>query len=224
VNLGRRAIASRPYAATVMGDMKSRKKSTRSFWVELPILILVAVLVAVVVRTFLVQTFYIPSESMERTLLIDDRVLVNKVVYDLRDPKRGEVVVFEPPPAWAAGPGKDDYIKRVIGIGGDRVICCDANERITVNGKALDEKGYVFDGNKPADVPFDVTVPKGRVFVMGDHRAASADSRAHLEFDSGTIPLDRIVGRAFVIFWPLDHTGALSPPDTFEDVPDPQQG
>lgn len=203
-----------------MGDMKSRK-SSRSFWVELPILVVVAVLVAVVVRTFLVQTFYIPSESMERTLLINDRVLVNKVVYELRDPERGEVVVFEPPTNWAAGPGKDDYIKRVIGVGGDRVVCCDADSRITVNGTALDEP-YIFPGNKPADRPFDVTVPKGRIFVMGDHRAASADSRAHQDFDSGTIPLDRVVGRAFVIFWPLDRAGSLSAPSTFAAVPEPK--
>ncbi len=203
-----------------MGDMKSRK-SSRSFWVELPILVVVAVLVAVVVRTFLVQTFYIPSESMERTLLINDRVLVNKVVYELRDPERGEVVVFEPPANWAAGPGKDDYIKRVIGIGGDRIVCCDADSRITVNGKALDEP-YIFPGNKPADRPFDVTVPKGRIFVMGDHRAASADSRAHQDFDSGTIPLGRVVGRAFVIFWPLNRAGSLSAPSTFAAVPEPK--
>jgi len=205
-----------------MGETKSRK-AKRSFWVELPILVLVAVVVAVVVRTFLVQTFYIPSESMERTLLINDRVLVNKVVYDLRDPKRGEIVVFEPPANWAAGPGKDDYIKRVIGVAGDHVICCDSDGRLSVNGKALDEP-YIFDGNKPSDQPFDVTVPKGRIFVMGDHRAASADSRVHLDFDSGTIPLGRVVGRAFVIFWPANRAGTLSPPATFDDVPSPPKG
>jgi signal peptidase I len=205
-----------------MGEMKRKsRKSSRSFWVELPILVLVAVVVAVVVRTFLVQTFYIPSESMERTLLINDRVLVNKVVYDLRDPERGEIVVFEPPTDWAAGPGKDDYIKRVIGVGGDRVICCDADDRITVNGKALQEP-YLFPGNKPSDQPFDVTVPKGRIFVMGDHRAASADSRVHLDLANGTIPLDRVVGRAFVIFWPLGRSDTLSSPQTFDDVPNSQ--
>jgi signal peptidase I len=205
-----------------MGEMKSRK-AKRSFWVELPILVLVAVVVAVVVRTFLIQTFYIPSESMERTLLINDRVLVNKVVYDLRDPKRGEIVVFEPPANWAAGPGKDDYIKRVIGVAGDHVICCDSGGRLSINGKALDEP-YIFDGNKPSDQPFDVTVPKGRIFVMGDHRAASADSRVHLDFDSGTIPLERVVGRAFVVFWPVNRAGTLSPPATFDDVPSPPRG
>jgi signal peptidase I len=201
--------------------MKSRK-SSRSFWLELPILVVVAVLVALVVRTFLVQTFYIPSESMERTLLINDRVLVNKVVYDLRDPKRGEVVVFEPPADWGAGPGKDDYIKRIIGVGGDRVVCCDADGRVTVNGSPLNEQ-YLFPGDKPSDKPFDITVPKGRLFMMGDHRGASADSRVHLEFESGTIPLDRVVGRAFVIFWPMGRATALSAPETFTAIPEPSK-
>jgi signal peptidase I len=200
-----------------MGETKSRK-SGRSFWIELPILVVVAVLVAVVVRTFLVQTFYIPSESMEQTLLINDRVLVNKVVYDLRDPERGEVIVFEPPSGWGAGPNKDDYIKRVVGVGGDQVKCCDDLKRITVNGTPIDED-YLFPGDKPADTPFDVTVPKGRLFVMGDHRTASADSRVHLDLDDGTIPVDRVVGRAFVIFWPMDRARNLSIPATFDGIP-----
>jgi signal peptidase I len=204
-----------------MGETKSRK-SSRSFWIELPILVLVAVLVAVVVRTFLIQTFYIPSESMEQTLLVNDRVLVNKVIYDMRDPKRGEIVVFEPPANWGAGPGKDDYIKRVIGVAGDHVICCDAQDRLTINGHALDEN-YLFPGNKPSDVPFDITVPQDRVFVMGDHRSASADSRVHLEADSGTVPLSRVVGRAFVIFWPVSRAGTLSVPKSFAAVPDPKK-
>jgi signal peptidase I len=203
-----------------MGETKNRK-SKRSFWVELPVLVLVAVLVAVVVRTFLVQTFYIPSESMENTLLINDRVLVNKVVYDLRDPARGEVVVFEPPSNWDAGPGKDDYIKRVIGIGGDHVICCDPDGHVTVNGHALQED-YLYPGDKPGETPFDVAVPKGRLFVMGDHRGASADSRVHLEFENGTIPVSRVVGRAFVIFWPVGRARTLPVPSTFSDVPDPR--
>jgi signal peptidase I len=202
-----------------MGETKS-EKSKRSFWVELPILVLVAVLVAVVVRTFLIQTFFIPSESMERTLLIDDRVLVNKVVYDLRDPVRGEIVVFKPPENWRAGPNKDDYIKRVIGVGGDHIVCCDSQKRLTVNGHPLDED-YLFPGEKASATEFDVQVPEGRLFVMGDHRGASADSRVHQEFSDGTIALSDVVGRAFVIFWPLNRAGSLSPPQTFAGVPDP---
>jgi signal peptidase I len=205
-----------------MGETK-KPKTKRSFWFELPILVLVAVLVAVVVRTFLIQTFYIPSESMENTLLIDDRVLVNKVVYDMREPKRGEVVVFKPPANWHAGEGKDDYIKRVVGIGGDHIVCCDAQGRITVNGKALNED-YLFPRDKPSEREFDVTVPKGRLFVMGDHRSASADSREHEKFNEGTIGLDAVVGRAFVIFWPLNRATSLSPPETYAGVPAPRAG
>ncbi len=197
---------------------ETKKRSQRSFWIELPVLALVAILVAVGVRTFLVQTFFIPSGSMESTLLVDDRVLVNKVVYSFRDPERGEVVVFVPPPAWNVGPGKEDYIKRVIGVGGDRVVCCDAKQRITVNGQALVEE-YLFPGDVPSSQPFDVTVPAGRLFLLGDHRSASADSRFHLEADQGTVPVDLVVGRAFVIFWPLDRMGGLSVPVAFAQVP-----
>lgn len=200
--------------------VENKKKSQRSFWVELPILVLVAVVVAFVVRTFLVQTFWIPSESMQNTLLVNDRVLVNKLIYDFREPHRGEVVVFEPPTEWNVGTGKDDYIKRVIGIAGDRVVCCDSQGRITINGKPLSED-YLYPGDAPSEQPFDITVPPGRIFVMGDHRSASADSRVHLEFNDGTVPVGRVVGRAFVVFWPLDRLASLSVPDTFDQIPEP---
>jgi signal peptidase I len=199
-----------------------RMRKQMPLWQEMPLLLIVAFCLAVLIRTFLLQAFFIPSGSMEDTLLVGDRVLVNKVIYDMRDPKRGEIVVFEPPVNWGAGPGKDDYIKRVIGVAGDHVICCDAQDRLTVNGHALDEN-YLFPGNKPSDVPFDVTVPQGRVFVMGDHRSASADSRVHLEADSGTVPLSRVVGRAFVIFWPVSRAGTLPVPKSFAAVPDPKK-
>jgi signal peptidase I len=202
-------------------------KRRSSFWRELPILLGVAILVAFVVKTFVLQTFYIPSPSMEHTLDINDRVLVNKLVYDFRDPRRGEIIVFEAPAEWRSTREGEDFIKRVIGVAGDRVQCCDKEDHLMVNGKSLIEP-YLFseDGiaDPPADQPFDVTVPKGRIFVMGDHRAASADSRVHLDFDSGTIPLNRVVGRAFVIFWPANRAGTLSPPATFDDVPSPPKG
>jgi signal peptidase I len=189
----------------------------RSFWIELPILLLVAVVVAFLVRTFLVQTFYIPSGSMENTLLINDRVLVNKVVYDFRDPHRGEVVVFVPPKAWDAGPNKDDYIKRVVGVAGDRVVCCDAQGRITINGTPLKED-YLYPDDAPSVPRFDVTVPSGRLFMLGDHRSASADSRFHISASQGTIPVSAVVGRAFVIFWPFGHAGSLSVPKGYEAI------
>ncbi len=200
-----------------------------SFWRELPILLGVAVVVAVLVRTFVLQTFYIPSGSMEHTLDINDRVLVNKVVYDYRSPHRGEVVVFKAPDDWRSPTDGPDFIKRVIGVGGDRVACCDKG-RITVNGKPLDEKGYLFkqDGvsDPPASQEFEATVPEGRLWVMGDHRSASADSLQHFTTNGGdimeaTISDDSAIGRAFALFWPLGRATWLPVPNTFDGVPDP---
>ncbi len=206
-------------AVRAMSSEMPSAKTKRPLWIELPILVVVAVVVALVVRTFVLQTFYVPSGSMENTLLIGDRVLVNKMVYDFRDPHRGEVIVFKPPTTWEAGANKDDYIKRVIGISGDHVVCCNADGRITVNGKALHEEGYLYPGDRPSEVPFDITVPRGRMFVMGDHRSNSADSRAHLDFDRGTVKIAAAVGRAFAIYWPLSRWDALAVPGTFHAVP-----
>jgi signal peptidase I len=184
--------------------------------------VIVAVLVAVLVRTFVVQTFWIPSASMEPTLLVNDRVLVNKLVYDVRDPRRGEIVVFVAPESWRNDPSETDFIKRVIGVGGDHVVCCDSRGRVTVNGYPLDEP-YVFPGNAHG-TPFDVRVPEGRLWVMGDHREISGDSTKHIDDNSGTVPVNSVVGRAFVIFWPLDRVGLLGVPDTFARVPAPRAG
>jgi signal peptidase I len=231
-------------------DSSGGEKRAMPWWQELPLLLVVAFCLAVLIRTFLVQAFYIPSGSMEQTLLIGDRVLVNKVVYDTRTPRRGEVVVFSGPANWApenaidenpglfsrvggtlgdlvgvSTAGKKDFIKRVIGLPGDRVSCCDPDGRIYVNGKGLDEP-YVTD-NSPLDAPPDpricrsrrfdeVVVAPGQLFVMGDHRAVSEDSRCR-----GTIPIDDVIGRAFVIVWPSSQWGTLSVPDTFSSVPGP---
>lgn len=219
-------------------------------WQELPLLLVVAFCLAVLIRTFLLQAFFIPSGSMEDTLLIGDRVLVNKIVYDLRDPVRGEIVVFrgtaewapqlteEPDPGFVAKlgrtigdlvgvsrPGDKDFIKRVVGLPGDRVRCCDDQGRVTVNGAPLDEP-YVLE-NSPLDLPpnrdecrsrrFDeVVVPPGQLFVMGDHRLVSQDARCQ-----GPVPIDNVIGRAFVIVWPFSHWTSLPVPDTFEDLPTP---
>jgi signal peptidase I len=184
--------------------------------------VIVAVLVAVLVRTFVIQTFWIPSGSMEPTLRVGDRVLVNKLVYDIRDPGRGEIVVFEAPATWRTNPDEKDFIKRVVATPGDHVVCCDSQGRVTVNGAALAEP-YVFPGNAHG-TPFDVVVPSGRLFVMGDHREISGDSTKHLEDNSGTIPIPAVVGRAFLIFWPLDRMAVLSVPGTFDKVPAPSGG
>ncbi|WP_416900661.1 signal peptidase I [Micromonospora echinospora] len=203
-------------------------KPRSSFWKELPVLLGVAILVAVLVRAFVLQTFFIPSPSMENTLQIDDRVLVNKLVYDFRSPERGEVIVFKAPTEWSGNPDGEDYIKRVIGVGGDRVVCCDDQDRLMINGRSLDEP-YVYsvDGrrDKPADQDFDVTIPKGRLWVMGDHRSASGDSLEHWErlqdVDLATIPVDDVVGRAFTVFWPVSRATWLSVPSSFDGIPNP---
>jgi signal peptidase I len=208
---------------------------------ELPILIGVALVLALLIKTFLVQAFYIPSDSMENTLKVGDRVLVNKLGNYFGSVDRGQVVVFKDPGGWLGSDegGSDenpflhgiknvfvfvgllpsdnerDLIKRVIGIPGDRVKCCDGEGRVTVNGVALNE-GYIFPGNSPSDSTFDVTVPEGGLWVMGDHRAVSADSRLHMgDPGGGTIPADNVIGRAFVIVWPLGRVGTLPVPDTF---------
>lgn len=215
-------------------------------WQELPLLLVIAFCLAVLIRSFLLQAFFIPSGSMEQTLLIGDRVLVNKVVYDVRDPHRGEVIVFRGPEAWApqvteigtpgfftklgrtigdlvgvSRPGAKDFIKRVIGVPGDHVECCDDQGRITVNGRALDEP-YIYD-NSPLDVPIDgcrsrkfaeVVVQPGQLFVMGDHRGVSQDSRCQ-----GQVPIENVIGRAFVVVWPSSRWASLSVPPTFEGVP-----
>ena len=203
-------------------------KRRGSFWRELPILLGVAILVAVLVRAFVLQTFYIPSPSMEHTLNVLDRVLVNKLVYDFRDPKRGEIIVFKAPDDWQSGAEGEDFIKRIIGTPGDNVVCCDAQEHLVVNGVSLDEP-YIFrdaDGNQDpaADRKFNITVPKDRLWVMGDHRSASGDSLEHYEETSdiqeATIPEKSVVGRAFTVFWPLSRAKWLSVPDGFDKIPD----
>ncbi|MGW5558032.1 signal peptidase I [Micromonospora sp. NPDC003944] len=204
-------------------------KPRSSFWKELPILLGVAILVAVLVRAFVLQTFFIPSPSMENTLKIDDRVLVNKLVYDFRSPHRGEVIVFKAPTAWSGNPDGEDFIKRVIGVPGDHVVCCDPEERLMINGKSLDEP-YIFsmDGirDKPADQEFDITVPEGRLWVMGDHRSASGDSLEHWQqsgqnITEATIPEKDVVGRAFTVFWPVSRATWLTVPDGFDGIPKP---
>jgi signal peptidase I len=113
-------------------------------------------------------------------------------------------------------PNDKIYIKRVVGVPGDRVVCCDSSNRITVNGAPLEEKDYLFPDDRPSDRPFDVTVPAGRIFVLGDHRAMSADSREHLEVANGTVPIDKVVGRAFVVIWPLGNWSGMGRPPTYE--------
>jgi signal peptidase I len=196
---------------------------------ELPALLVVAVLVSLVIKTFLVQFFFIPSGSMENTLQIQDRVAVNRIPF-LRDINRGDIVVFHDPANWlppvpessgnkvigtikeglvAVGvlpnPAKQYLVKRVIGVPGDKVECCSKSGALLVNGKETTEP-YIFAGNKPSETKFNVTVPEGKVWVMGDHRGASADSRYHQDdVNNGMVPIKEITGRVVAVIWPFNH-------------------
>jgi signal peptidase I len=214
-----------------------------SFWKELPFLVVIALVLALLIKTFLVQAFFIPSGSMENTLQIGDRILVNKLVYDFRQPHRGEIIVFQGPPDWnaevqisepsnpvvrffrsigqvigVAPPSDRDFVKRVIGVPGDVVACCNSRHQITVNGVGLSEPYIDLADSDPslAYVPFHVKVPPGHLWVMGDHRDNSADSRSHItDSSTGTIPISDVIGRAFVVVWPPSHWNVLSVPSTF---------
>ncbi|WP_420713196.1 signal peptidase I [Streptomyces sp. Tu 6176] len=218
-------------------------KKPRSFWKELPILIVIALVLALLIKTFLVQAFSIPSDSMQDTLQRGDRVLVDKLTpWFGSEPERGEVVVFHDPDDWLAGeptaspnalqtvlswiglmPSAEekDLIKRVIGVGGDTVECHGTGP-LLVNGKALNESSYVYPGNTPCSQDdqggqFKVKVPEGFIWVMGDHRQNSRDSRYNqADKNHGMVPVKEVVGRAIVRAWPINRWGTLPVPDTFD--------
>ncbi|MFF8729729.1 signal peptidase I [Streptomyces sp. NPDC015171] len=173
-------------------------------------------------NTVVVQPFQIPSGSMERGLRIGDRVLVNKLAYRFgARPDRGDVVVFDGTGYF----GDADYIKRVVGVGGDHVVCCDKKGRIEVNGRSVDETAFLYPGDSASSVPFDVVVPSGRLFVLGDHRGDSSDSRDHLGSPGGgMIPIGDVIGRADWIVWPYRHWTHLTRPSAYARVPAPAGG
>lgn len=214
------------------------QKRQLPIWQESILLIVTAVIMAVVVKTFFLQAFYIPSESMEPTLKPDDKILVQKVSYWFGDVNRGDIVVFDDPGGWldasdtpradtvvqrgleAIGlfPTGGHLIKRVVGVGGDTVQCCDAAGKLTVNGTPLSEP-YLLDETITRDQPFEQKVPDGFLWVMGDNRGNSADSRAHLgDPGGGFIDQDSVVGKAWVRVWPLGRAGFLGGTDAFDDV------
>ncbi|MFC9281029.1 signal peptidase I [Streptomyces collinus] len=168
-------------------------------------------------NAFVVQPFQIPSGSMEQGLRIGDRVLVNKLAYRFgAQPRRGDVVVFDGTGYF----GDADYIKRVVGVGGDHVVCCDKKGRIEVNGRPVDETAFLFPGDTPSAVPFDVVVPAGRLFLLGDHRGDSSDSRDHLGSPGGgMVPVGDVIGRADWIVWPYDRLTRLHRPSAYARVP-----
>ena len=218
---------------------KARGSSLR----ELPILIISALVLSIIVKTFFIQFFYIPSGSMENTLQVNDRVGVNKFGALFSDIKRGEVVVFRDPANWLSpnyddssgirkvikdslvfvgvlpDPSKQYLIKRTIGVGGDKVRCCGKDGKIEVNGVSINEP-YIYEGDKPSDSEFEVEVPQGFIWVMGDHRGASADSRFHTDDpNKGMVALDKVTGRATFIIWPFSNLAILEKGEDLSKIP-----
>ncbi|QZY30889.1 signal peptidase I [Nocardioides coralli] len=226
-------------------------------WQETILLLAMALGLAVLIKAVLVQAFYIPSESMEPGLIRNDRILVQKVSYWFGgEPERGDVVVFQDPGGWLVGadtvgptnpfarvmatvglyPEGGHLVKRVVGVGGDTIECCDNQGRIAVNGEPLEEDGYIrrkgLQCNGPRGNPTcgwtAGPVPEGHVFVMGDNRGHSADSTAHMCRKDETdcvpgdefVPVDLVVGKVFVLLWPFDRFDWIGSPDSFEAVPD----
>jgi signal peptidase I len=222
--------------------MSGGKKSS---WWDIPVTLAIAVGVVLLITTFVVKPFSIPSGSMENTLLVGDRVLVNRMVYHVRDVERGDVIVFDGTDSFVpagdkpqrnpiAGavtwvgqslgliqPDSTDFIKRVIGVGGDHVVCCDVDGRITVNGAPLEES-YLYPDDVPSYDEFDVVVPEGKLWVMGDHRSNSADSRSHMgDPGGGFVPTSKVIGRAMVVLWPPGEIKILGIPPEFDTIPAP---
>ncbi len=224
----------------------AKKKRKSSFWRELPILVITALMLTFLIQTFLARVYVIPSASMEPTLhgcpgCTNDRVLVDKLTYRLRDPRPGDVVVFRGPDSWGnniefssprsdnvvirglqqaasliglAPPDERDFVKRVVAIGGQTVQCCDEQRRVMVDGTALAEPYAVFQGDDPQEEFGPVTVPPGSLWMMGDNRNNSADSRRHLTDElSGTVPVDNVIGKARVIVLPPARWQGIADPD-----------
>lgn len=237
-------VTSDEQAAEQIATPKPKKGS---FLKEVFIILVSALVLSWIIKSFFVQAFFIPSGSMEDTLVKGDRILVSKMVPGVFDVHRGDVVVFKDPGTWLQGMATPDrtpvqqavtdgltfigllpqdagehLVKRVIGVGGDHVRCCDAEGRITVNDEPIDEP-YLKPGSVPSVIEFDQIVPDDFLWVMGDNRAHSSDSRYNGGSPGGGfVPLDNVVGTAFVKVWPLSSVGWLrNPGETFQDVPEP---
>ena len=223
-------------------EQATPRRRRLSLWQESALLLALAVVLAVVIKSLFLQAFYIPSASMEPGLVKDDRILVQKISYWNGDPQRGDVIVFRDPDGWL-GPGPElnalqsalstvglyptggHLVKRVIGVGGDEVVCCDPQGRVTVNGVPLDEKPYLKKGSAPSEREFEVEVPEGRLWVMGDNRANSEDSRFHRQLPGGgSIPESAVVGKVWAIVWPIGRWDRMETPETVTQSDLPRRG
>ena len=241
--------SNRPAKAPASSNFRKKMRRFRknifvSFLIDLAVVVGVALVLSLLIKTFLLRSFFIPSGSMLETLQIDDRIMVNELVPDVIPLQRGDVVVFKDPGGWlgvvdstpkpflveagdwflsafgiTAPDSAQHLVKRVIGVGGDHVKCCDADGKITINGKAITEP-YIAKGAKPSSIEFDVKVPEGSYWVMGDNRYDSADSRYNQgKPGNGFVPIDNVVGRAFVVSWPLERWSWLDNyPEVFANV------
>lgn len=231
---GASGVTERPPEPT--RHVSEHPRHTLPLWQEVLVLLVMALALAIVIKTFFVQAFYIPSGSMNDTLVKNDRILVEKMSYWFGDVQRGDIVVFDDPGGWLTPaesthasnpitralefvglyPAGGHLVKRVIGVGGDHVACC-TKGLVTVNGVPLHEGSYLGPGDQPSQENFSVNVPPGHLWVMGDNRDNSADSRAHLGSPGGGfVPENDVVGKVFVVVWPFSDADWLSRPDTFD--------
>ena len=225
--------------STASGRKSSKDEKQLPIWQEMFLLLAIALILAIVIKAFFMQAFYIPSGSMNDTLVLNDRILVQKVSYWSGGPERGDVVVFEDPDNWLQPtelrtatnpvtkalelfglyPTGGHLVKRVIGTGGDTVKCCDKRGRMVVNGVPLNEKSYLAKSEEPSLIKFTQKVPEGYIWVQGDNRSNSADSRVHMgDPGGGFISEERVVGKVFTVVWPWDHAKFLERPATFDSV------
>ncbi|MCX4988161.1 MULTISPECIES: signal peptidase I [unclassified Streptomyces] len=219
--------ASSPSASEEISDTAGPEGRSRSAFADhvaewlpggrITLTVLGCLVFLLLVSRFVMQPFEIPSGSMESGLRIGDRVLVNKLAYRFgSEPQRGDVVVFDGTGYF----GNADYVKRVVGVGGDHVVCCDKEGRLEVNGRSVDESTFLHRGDSPSDAPFDIVVPEGSLFLLGDHRSRSRDSRDHLGSPGGgMVPVGDVIGRADWIAWPAGHWTRLTRPDSYARVP-----
>ncbi|MGH3414643.1 MAG: signal peptidase I [Marmoricola sp.] len=221
-----------------------KQKKPLPLWAETILLLLIALVLAIVIKAFFVQAFYIPSPSMEPQFIKNDRILVEKPSYwGGGTPQPGDIVVFKDPGGWLSHeednpptnvltqvltdiglyPSGGHLVKRVIGVGGDRVKCCNPQGLVTVNGHPLHERSYLPKGTRPSLTRFDVRVPPGDLWVMGDNRGDSYDSRGHMgDPGGGFVPADLVVGKVFALVWPWNRAETIHRPATFEGVPAPR--